>query len=259
MNNSQLLSKNNYKIYQKERIDAILKILQQHGYATVKSITQTLNYSTATINRDLNVMERGKLVKRSYGGVELLENRAVHLPLRYEKMKVAKQKIARAAAQYVEDGDTVFIDASTTTEYMGQYLVDKKDITVITNNMALVIFLSGYSVKVHCLGGAVSESPYMLCGAQTVTNVRRFHAGKMFFSTGGITVDGTFEFGGMYEQLHEAMMENTDQVFFLADHDKIKPACKCKRDFCEVDYIVTDFSIAQEVQEKYPNTTFVLA
>ena len=53
MENSQLLSKSDYKSYQKERIDAILKILQQQGYVTVKHLTAVLNYSNATINRDL--------------------------------------------------------------------------------------------------------------------------------------------------------------------------------------------------------------
>ena len=259
MNNSQLLSKNNYKIYQRERIDAILKILEQHGYATVKSLTEALSYSTATINRDLNVMVKERLVKRSYGGVEPIGDSSVLLPFRYEKMKAAKQRIAKAAATLVEDGDTIFVDASTTTEAMGPYLLEKKELTVITNNMALVIFLSGYGVKVRCLGGAVVEPPYMLLGTETVANVRRFHADKMFFSTGGITADGTLSFGGMYEPVHEAMMENADRVVYLADHEKLRPSFKVKRDFSEVDVIVTDFAIASEVQAHFPSTHFLLA
>ena len=259
MENSQLLSKSNYKPYQKERIDAILKILQQQGYVTVKHLTELLNYSNATINRDLNVMEKQKLIKRSYGGVELVKGYGVALPFRYEKMKAAKLKIAKKAAEYVKDGDTIFIDGSTTAEYIGQYLLEKKDICVITNNMALVIFLSQYAIRTICLGGAVVEKPYMLGGAEPVLNARRYHADKMFFSTGGICHDGTILFGGAYELMHETMMENADEIFFLADHEKQMPICKKKKDFSEVDYIITDFEFPEAIKEKYSGTTFVLA
>ena len=259
MENSQLLSKSDYKSYQKERIDAILKILQQQGYVTVKHLTEALNYSNATINRDLNVMEQQKLVKRSYGGVELVKNYGVALPFRYEKMKAAKLKIAKRAAEFVQDGDTIFIDGSTTAEYIGQYLLEKKDIRVITNNMALVIFLSQHSITSICLGGTVVEKPYMLAGAETVLNARRYHADKMFFSTGGICLDGTILYGGSYELMHETMMENADKVFYLADHEKRMPVCKKKKDFADLDYIITDFEFPQEVQNRYKDTTFVMA
>ncbi len=258
MKNSQLLSKTDYKLYQKERIDAILKILQQQGYVTVKHLTELLNYSNATINRDLNVMEKQKLIKRSYGGVELVKGYGVALPFRYEKMKAAKLKIAKKAAEYIKDGDTVFISGATTTEYIGQYLLDKKDITVISNNMALLIFLSQYSLHTVCLGGAVSEPPYMLCSPETVMNVRRFHADKMFFSTGGICMNGTISFGGGYVALmHQAMMENSDQIFFLADREKLMPTCKNKKDFDELDCVITDFEFSEETKKKYNTTAFV--
>ena len=259
MENSQLLSKNNYKPYQKERIDAILKILQQQGYVTVKHLTELLNYSNATINRDLNVMEKQKLIKRSYGGVELVKGYGVALPFRYEKMKAAKLKIAKKAAEYVKDGDTIFIDGSTTAEYIGQYLLEKKDICVITNNMALVIFLSQYAIRTICLGGAVLEPPYMLCSPETIVNARRYHADKMFFSTNGVCIDGAVAFGGSYALLYETMMENADEVFFLADHEKLRERCSYKKDFNEIDYIITDFEIPEAVRNTHHETTFVLA
>ena len=72
-------------MYQKERIDEILEILKANGYVTVKFLTEALHYSTATINRDLNIMEKQKLVHRSYGGVELVKNKSIPLPFRYHK------------------------------------------------------------------------------------------------------------------------------------------------------------------------------
>ena len=145
-------------MYQSERLEKILKILEENGYTTVKYLTDELHYSNATVNRDLALLEAKKLVKRSYGGVELEEKKGVPLVFRYHKMKSSKMKIARTAAELIEDGDTVFIDATTTTQYMGHFLADKKDITVITNNMALATYLADVGKSVICLGGEIVEA-----------------------------------------------------------------------------------------------------
>ncbi|HAB00567.1 MAG TPA: hypothetical protein DCE08_03595, partial [Ruminococcaceae bacterium] len=67
--NSQHFSKKRRIMYQKERMEEIYDILKKNGYVTVKYLVQQLEYSNATINRDLTVMENQKLIRRSYGGV----------------------------------------------------------------------------------------------------------------------------------------------------------------------------------------------
>ena len=158
---------------------------------------------------------------------------------------------------YKQDGDTIFIDASTTAEYMGRYLLDKKDITVITNNMALVMFLSEYNIHAICLGGEVVEKPSMLSGSDTVENARHYHADKTFFSTGAVCMNGTIAAGGAYHLLHQTIMENAEEVFCLADHGKIKPSTTQIRYFDEVDYLITDFAIDTSIKEKFSTTKFV--
>lgn len=245
-------------MYQKERIEEILKILKQNGYVTVKYLTEELRYSNATVNRDLTVMERQKMVTRSYGGVELVEQKGISLPFRYHKMKSAKNKIAQKAAEFVQDGDVIFIDASTTAEYMGRYLTGKKELTVITNNMALVMFLSEYDVKAICLGGVVVEKPYMLNGDISIENVRKYHADKMFFSTGSFDQNGKVAGDNdTYFLLHRLMAENSDKVYFLADHDKINhPYTHIHMDFSEIDAIVTDYKFEENVKKKFSNVSF---
>ena len=97
-------------MHQTERIKHIEEILKKNGFVTVKFLTEELHYSTATINRDLNMMEKQKMVRRSYGGVELLKNRSVPLVFRYNKMRPAKNKIGKKAAEFIHDGETIFID-----------------------------------------------------------------------------------------------------------------------------------------------------
>lgn len=256
MHDCVFFSKEESHMFQKERMDAIVDILKQNGYVTVKYLKEELHYSNATVNRDLNLLEKQNLVKRSYGGVELVEPKNVPLLFRYHKMKSAKNKIGQKAAEYVRDGDTIFVDASTTTEYMGRHLIDKKDITVITNNMALVMLLSEYNIRTICLGGEVMEKPSMLYSDETVENARHYHADKMFFSSGSFTADGKIG-SGVYYQLHRVMLENADQCFYLVDHEKFNQPFRRMYSFAEVDYIITDYQFEDSLKEKFEKVEFV--
>lgn len=244
-------------MYQKERHDAILAEMKKHGYVTVKYLTQKLHYSTATLNRDLNELEKQKLVKRSYGGAELVEQHGIPLPYRYDKMRVEKRLIGRTAAELVRPGDTVFIDASTTTQSMAQFLTGIEGIRVITNNMALVGFLSEYGVDVVGLGGSIQEIPSMLNGDITVMNAAVYRADKMFFSTGGVTDDGRIG-DSCYLLMHSTMAQNSDKIFYLADHDKINVKTSMFLfDFEQVDYVISDYDFSDETKQKYPDTEFI--
>lgn len=241
----------------KLRQEAILNILQKQGYVSVQYLTEVLHYSTATINRDLNMLQNQNLVRRSYGGVELVKTKSVPLPFRYHKMKTEKRHIGRAAAAFVEDGDTIFIDAATTTQYMAQYLIDKKNLTVITNNMALATYLSEYKIRCICLGGEVAEIPSMLNGPETIENAGKYRVDKLFFSSGAVSRDGTIA-SGIYYLLHRTMMKNAGQIFYLADHEKVRDDYKlilC--DFSGVHYVISDYSFPQETREHFPDTTFI--
>ena len=246
-------------MYQKERLDEILELLHKYGYVTVKYLVNALHYSNATINRDLNILESQGEIHRTHGGVELAERKGVPLPFRYHKMKAEKLKIAKRASELVQDGDTLFIDGSTTAEYMSEFLVEKKDITVITNNITLVLRLSEYGIRAICLGGTVVERPSMLGGDETVENAMKYTADKMFFATAYVSKDGKIGTGSRY-LLFKTMAKNADKVYYLADHDKLNPPVGTNRyvfDFNDVDGVISDYEFDEEVQRKYPRTQFI--
>lgn len=247
-------------MYQKERLESIIDILKVNGYVTVKYLTEKLHYSTATVNRDLNVLEKQKLVNRSYGGVELVKRQSIPLPFRYHKMKVAKNRIGELAANLVNDGDVIFIDGSTTSEYMARHLTEKQDITVITNNIAIVGFLSEFNIKIICTGGRVTEAPSMLDGDDAVETAKKYNADKMFFASGSISDDGVIGSGETYYLLHKTMAENSKEVYYMADHDKINvDTTKNIFSLDRVDGVISDYVFSDEVKKKYPRTKFIEA
>jgi len=245
-------------MYQKERIDSIMEILNENGYVTVKYLTEELHYSTATINRDLNDMVKQNLIKRSYGGVELIKERGVPLPFRYHKMKSIKNKLGKKAAEFINDGDRIFIDGSTTTQYIGKYIIDKKDLTVITNNITLASFLSEHGIEVICLGGKIVEIPSMVGGMDTAGHAMKYKADKLFFSVGELSEEGVLSSAENYDLLHRVEAENSDEVYCLIDHKKIKPPPKrILFDLSKVDYLITDYIFSDEVKKRFENTRFI--
>ena len=245
-------------MYQSERMNEILKILNKYHYVTVDYLVEQIRYSPASIRRDLTLLEKQGLVKRSYVGVELKKEASTPFMFRQHSMKTAKNGIAAKAAELVNDGDTVFIDGSSSAQYLGHFLVNKKEITDVTNNMLLASLLKEYNIRTYCTGGYVNEFPGILSGNITNDSYAMFHADIMFFSTGGAGNGEIYENGEAYMKHHQIMLENSDKKVFLCGSDKI--GRKLSMIVCgyeDVDYFITDGIIEDEIIKKYPDTKFI--
>lgn len=243
----------------KARQDEILHILEEQGYVTVKHLVSTLHYSSATINRDLNALQARQLCVRTHGGVELTHAKYVPIFFRVHKMRTEKRLIGRTAASFVQDGDTIFIDGSTTAQCMEPYLVQRKDLTVVTNNIVLAANLSAHGIAVVCLGGAVFEAPSMLFGPETVENAARYKVDKMFFATGAMSSQGLIS-SAAYDLLFKTIARNARKIFYLVDRQKIDlPFHQIYCDLSCVDYVISDHVFSPQLRETYPQTTFVEA
>ena len=244
-------------MHQNDRLEEILRILKQRGYVTVKFLTEELDYSTATINRDLNLLQSQHRVKRSYGGVELENSSWGTLEFRQHKMRSAKKQVAKCAAGFIEDGDVVFIDATTTTQCMAPH-ISNKDITVITNNLAVVSYLSEHGVRVVCTGGTVVETPYFLGGRDAIATIEKYRADKCFFSAGTLLEDGSI--GRVNFEIVSAMSRYAKRVCFLLDHEKFgAKTTDVRMSLSDVDTVISDVEVDEELRQKFPNVQFVVA
>ena len=241
-----------------KRIDQIMDIIKAQGYVTVKYLCQELHYSTATINRDLNDLQKQKLIIRHYGGAELVERKGTPLVFRYHKMRPVKRIVSKKAAELIKEGMTIFIDGCTTTQYMAEYIRNIKNLTVITNNLNLVSYLSEAGVKCICLGGSIVEAPYMTGGEDTARQAKTYTADLAFFSTAGVSADGNISESNSYFGLHSAMLDRAKKSVYLVDHQKVGiPGARVLCDFSQVHTVISDFVFADEVQARYPNTEFI--
>ena len=246
-------------MYQKERLDTLINFIQKNGYVTTKNLINEFHYSVASVNRDLNILQKQGLIIRSYGGVEFVNKKYAPYKFRQHKMREEKRRIAKKACDLIDDGDTVFIDASTTTEHMAEFLVSKKNITVITNNTFISTQLSLAGIKVICLGGRVCEAPYFLGGETTIENALKYGANKTFFSTSMFTQDGRIGCGGTWRGFYIATHDNSDKTYYLAASDKITKKTDINMflfDFDKLSGVISDYDFSDEVKNKFPETEF---
>ena len=243
---------------QKPRRDEILQYLEQNGFSTVGELVELLHYSTATVYRDLNELEHQNLVRRSYGGVELVGRGTMTLARRYDYMQPEKRHLAAMAAEYVKDGETISLAGGSTVACMVPYLGKKKNISVIVHDLRVAEQLGALGVDVICLGGRICDPPSILMGDDTVENAMKYRVDKIFFSATGLTPDGQISVMEKYYLLYHVMMQGADKVCFLADHTKLEQRGDRRLcDFSAVDYVVSDIDFSGDIRGKYPKTEFV--
>jgi DeoR family fructose operon transcriptional repressor len=240
---------------QKLRQDQILHLLENRKYITVKELIDTLQYSSATVNRDLNDLQALGLIKRHRGGAELAQQG--HLPPLYARQfykRAEKRRIAEAAARQVRDGDTLFLNGGTTVQYIAPFLHAKKELRIITNSLHLAIELGGTDFEVICLGGCVKERPHVLYGVDTLESVMKYRADRLFFSQGGITEGGDVE-GGLLEKL---MIRNSTEAWLLTDRTKLTDRLDTVMcDFSALTGVIADFAFPEETQKAFPDTKLI--
>ena len=244
-------------MYREERFARIIELLQKNRYMSVKQLAESLDYSIATLNRDLNMLEAQNYLRRSYGAVSLIGDKP---PLvdRYKIMRKAKNAIACEACQHISDGDTIFIDGSSTTEAMGKHLISKKGITVITNNVSLFLFLCENEVDAIILGGRKKEPPYLLGGRETEASAMLYRADKAFISSYSASKNGYISAEEEFETLRRIMIANSKKTYFLISENKLfqhfeRALCS----FGEVAGVISDHQFDKELIRRYPNTDFI--
>lgn len=236
----------------KEREQEIINILKvSNGFVTVKSLCDALFASESSIRRDLKSLEKQGLVKRTYGGAELVTNFSTIITFnqRTQQNVNAKRNIAKKAASLIKDGDIIFLDQSSTTFYLVNEIMNRSGLTIVTNNTEILIGFANSNLKVISSGGYLSsENRNCLIGGDARQTFENIYADIMFFSTKSITSDGIISDCSREEiVVREAMMKNSAKKVFLCDSTKFgihSPYKQCE--LGDVDYFISEEDKAQE-------------
>jgi DeoR/GlpR family transcriptional regulator of sugar metabolism len=230
-----------------ERHQEIVNLLLEKKEVSVHVLSEKLGVSGVTIRQDLNYLEKQGFIKRVHGGAVLnnTDDISTRLVFNYEK----KLGIARKAASFVDEGETVFIEAGSTNALLAREIAKKKGITVVTVNVFIARELrENYDTPVILLGGLYQHQSESLVGKLTKLCLDQVNFHKCFIGVDGFTQE--FGFTGkdmMRAEINTYLAKKSQNLFVVTDSSKFGKV-ELTRYFGpeEVQYVITDDGIPAE-------------
>ncbi|HHW71107.1 MAG TPA: DeoR/GlpR transcriptional regulator [Clostridiales bacterium] len=207
-----------------ERRREIMTILQKQKSVLVSDLSKRFHVTEETIRRDLEKLEREGLVKRTYGGAVLSESISIDLPFDVREITNIEEKkaIASKVSEFIEDGDTLMLDSSSTALQLTEHIKKKKNITVITNSVKMILELNGAeNVRVICTGGDLRHSNLSFVGYLSERAIRSYHVDKAIISCKAVNMEkGILESNDSEAYVKRAMVERAQKTYLLLDNSK---------------------------------------
>ncbi|GFZ30149.1 DeoR family transcriptional regulator [Clostridium zeae] len=206
-----------------DKWNKVMDYLRQKKTVTIQEIMDKFNMSKSTVRRGLIELEELKLVKRTRGGVEIIEKEvdfSITLKEAFEKNKEGKIKIAKLAASLIKDNDFVFIDSGSTCYYMIDYIT-AKDVTIVTNGILHIQKLFEKGINTYVLGGYAKPSDNIILGEDTEKKISMMNFDTCFLGTIGIDAEKGFTTVVSFDgEIKKAVIKASHKCYVLADSSK---------------------------------------
>ncbi len=215
----------------KERQNKILEVLYSKKIIKISEIVHMFNVSNETARRDLESVQDLGIAKRVYGGAVLIEDgsgkngESIQLgaPGNWGKQngRAERDAIGKKAAEFVHEGDSVCLGVGTTVHEISKHIAQMKDLTVITNSIAVLTELADSDITLYILGGLVDVNEQTMKGSIPENSMKMFYVDKAFIGAGGITFDGGITDYDLQEAtLKNMICEHASKVYLVAHSDK---------------------------------------
>ncbi len=235
----------------------ILELLYQKSAVSAEELSKEFGVSKITIRRDLDALAADKLLERTRGGAIVVSNPQFEAIFE-EKDSVAKKEkrlIGRHAASLINDHDTIFLNAGSTTLEVLRHISGKK-VKVVTNNALAPSLELDPDIELIMLGGEYRPQSKSLIGELTLSGISRIFSSLTILGINGISIKKGFT-SAVYQEttVNAAMIENSSsQIVVVADHTKMNKVssfltCPLSR----IDLVITDWqspaSLLDELRE----------
>lgn len=244
------------KMTNEYRKKTILKLLDQKDEVSIQEIVALCNVSEITIRRDLTLLEKKGVLKRTHGGAT--KSTAIADLFSFEnnalERRSQKLEICRLASTFIEENDTIYMDCGTTAFYLAGLLSRFKSLRVITNSLVVVSELISHPhIKVYLIGGELDNTLKALYGPTTDTLLSKYKADKAFIGAAGVSLEHGLSSNHEKEaSVTLKMAEAASKVFLLCDSSKIEKTSYFNYSSIKlIDQLITDNEIDPAILEKY--------
>lgn len=213
-------------MHERERWHLILTKLRERGIVRIADLSALTGASVATLRRDLAKLEDTGQLRRIHGGAERAEVSgqneltATSFGASQATNALEKQAIACRAADLCEDGDSIILNAGSTTWFMAQCLRNHR-MQVLTNSFPIAQELVAHSAnRVVLPGGELYREPGIILSPFDEDAIQHFAAGKMFMSAYAVTPLGVIESDPLIARAEAKLLNRTERLIVLVDSSK---------------------------------------
>lgn len=239
-----------------DRRRKIMSLLQANHSVMVPELSKLFTVTEETIRRDLESLEKEGLLKRTHGGAVLNESINVEMPLNIREVTniEGKQAIGLKVADFIEDGDTIMLDSSSTALQVAKQIKTKKKITVITNSVKVALELSNAKdCTVISTGGMLKSSSLCYIGHLAEKSIANYNVDKAVISCKGLDRDkGITDSNEMEGEIKKKMVHAAAKVYLAADHAKFNKVSFFQLlNFSDIDVVFTDHPLSPEWERHF--------
>lgn len=229
----------------RDRRQAIFDQLEQAGRVTVANLASHFGVSEMTIRRDLEALERRGLIRRVHGGAVSAVSLSYEPPfeLRAERNVEGKQRIGKAAAGLIDDGETIVLDVGSTTLHVAESLKGKRTLTVLTPSLRIAEVLAGTpGIRLMLTGGVVRPGEFSLIGDAAVRAFDDFVFDTVVLGVGGLHPEaGATEYNLDDAAVKIRALSAATRCIVVADRSKLGKVAFAKVcPLSRIDVVVTD-------------------
>lgn len=240
-----------------KRIEQEEAYIQEAQNVTIEELCEKFGVSKNTIRRDLIELEKKGSIVKNYGGVssavQSYDVGMLPFNARGRLMREEKQRIAERAAEFIKDGDYIFVDSGSTVCNLVDF-IKTMNVTVLTNNLDFIIRALPYpNIQIITFSGILNRDYYSFTSIdeRSAEILSSYNFTKAFMAATGVTV----QYGAMNSLLSDNQLKTTavnraQEVHLLVDHTKFgKVTIKSYGSLEQIDTIITDEPPADEILE----------
>jgi DeoR/GlpR family transcriptional regulator of sugar metabolism len=242
-------------MFQEQRREKILALLRENGSCRVQELSALFKVSEPTIRLDLETLEKTHSITRQHGGAFIADFPSFtgKLTLEHTEHMEEKRKIGAKAAEFIKSGDNIILDSGTTLTELAKYIVDRKDLNIITSAINITLILGAEPTNHILLTGGELKAPTLsMTGEKAAAIFKDIYVEKLFLATGGFSLTAGLTYPGISDiPLKQAMINSAKTVFLLADSSKMEKiyfaSLNCLQ---KIHYLITDDKISSDYVKK---------